>query len=239
MMEKPRVLLVDDDKHILDLLKVTFIKEEIPNNFSATNGKEAINLCERINPHVIVLDVMLPDINGFEVCIKLRNITDVPILFLTAKGTDLDKLSGFNYGGDDYITKPFNPLEVVARVKVHLKRQNQAQVIQAPKESVWDYGRFKLNEQTGQLLVEKVEVICPAKEFQLLVYLCRHPNLIFSKHQLYERIWGSESFGDLHTVMVHIRRLREKIEIDPSNPQYLVTVRGLGYKLIKPSEGSE
>lgn len=233
MMDKPRILIVDDDQHILDLLHLTLVQENFAHIYLARNGKDTLSLCKQISPQLIILDVMLPDIDGFTLCSRLRKFTQAPILFLTAKDSDRSILSGFHYGGDDYITKPFNPLEVVARVKVHLKRQ---MMIRSPSQWL-DFGRFRVNEQTGQLFVEEKEVICPAKEFKLLVFLCRHPDQIFTKSQLYEQIWGSDSLGETHTVSVHVRRLREKIEEKPSRPEYLRTVRGLGYKLTNPAKG--
>jgi DNA-binding response OmpR family regulator len=231
-MGKPHILLVDDDQHILDLLHLILERENVANIHLAKNGTDTLSLCRNIPFDLIVLDVMLPDIDGFTLCTNLRKITQVPILFLTAKNTDLNILSGFHYGADDYITKPFNPLEVIARIKVHLRRQKPLE--SKPSDKWLTFERFRINENTGQLLVEEKEVVCPAKEFQLLAFLCKHPQQIFTKNQLYEKIWGHDSLGETHTVSVHIHRLREKIEKDPSRPEYLLTIRGLGYKLIHP-----
>lgn len=228
-----KILLVDDDIHILEMMQTVLQKERFHNIYTAQSGEEAIGVCQEVKPDIIVLDVMLPDYDGFLLCQELRKQTQVPILFLTAKTTDLDKLTGFGFGGDDYITKPFNPLEVVARIKAHLRRQKLIHQ-HKPEKKGFDYGRFRVIEESGELLVEGSQISCPAREFKLLVFLCKHPNQIISKKQLYKQVW-EETFGEDCTVMVHIRRLREKIEPDPSNPQYLVTVRGLGYKLINPS----
>lgn len=233
-----KILLVDDEQAILDMLKIVLQKEGFRNIQTAANGKDAIEKCKPIAPHLIVLDVILPDMEGFEVCRRIREITSAPVLFLTAKTSDLDKLMGFGMGGDDYITKPFNPLEVVARIKAQLRRLTLSDSnLSIEKNHIYDFGRFKVDEQAGQLIVDNVNIICPAREFQLLLFFCKHPNRVFSRDQLYEQVWGDESFNDDNTVMVHIRRLREKIEINPSIPHFLVTVRGLGYKLATKQSG--
>lgn len=229
-MNNSKILLVDDEQALLNLLKITLNKEGFTNIALASCGKEAIKKCGTTNIDLIVLDVILPDIQGFDVCRKLRDITDAPILFLTARASDLDKLSGFAIGGDDYITKPFNPLEVVARIKAQLNRRNINSL--SKFKSVYDFDGFKIVEQSAQLFVNNEEIECPAKEFQLLLFFCKHPNHIFSRNQLYEHVWGEESINDDNTVMVHIRRIREKIEKDPSQPELLINVRGLGYKLV-------
>lgn len=223
------LLFIDDDKYIIDLLQVTFKKELFNNIYTANNGAQAIQICKEINPDLILLDVMLPDCDGFNLCKDLRQITNVPILFLTAKTTDLDKLSGFAFGGDDYITKPFNPLEVVARVKAQLNRKYSLSSASI-KKTFYDFNRFQVYIESGKLVVDGKQIDCPAKEFHLLVFLCENPDKVFSKKQLYREVW-EDAFGDKSTVMVHIRRLREKIEENPSNPRFIVTVRGLGYKL--------
>ncbi|MEK4423632.1 response regulator transcription factor [Solibacillus sp. FSL K6-1523] len=226
-LEEHKILIVDDDQHILDLLTVVFEKEGFQNILKASTGAETLLTTIQENPHIILLDVMLPDIDGFTLCSKIRSNTNVPILFLTAKTTDLDKLQGFSFGGDDYITKPFNPLEVVARVKAQLKRSTQIPSSHSRK-NVYNYGYFKIDPNTGILIVDDVRIECPTQEMKLLFYFCEHPNRILSKHQIYKDVWG-EFYGGDSTVMVHIRRLREKIEKDPSRPKWIRTVRGLGY----------
>ncbi|KIL51620.1 DNA-binding response regulator [Jeotgalibacillus alimentarius] len=173
---------------------------------------------------------MLPDRSGFEICPLIRETTDAPIFFLTARSTDLDKLSGFALGADDYITKPFNPLEVVARVKAHLRRKAGQLSEQQPAH--YQYGPLTVNTVSGTVTVSGEQVVLPAQVYQLLVFFCQHPNQLFSKNQLYERVWGEEFLGEDNTVMVHIRKLREKIEDNPSKPKLITTVRGLGYKLV-------
>ncbi|MFC7439874.1 response regulator transcription factor [Laceyella putida] len=235
-MSGARILLVDDEREISQLVQIVLRKEGFTEVALAFDGQEALRLVQELKPHIIVLDVMLPDANGFDLCREIRRQSDAPILFLTARTSDLDKLSGFSAGGDDYVTKPFNPLEIAARIKALCRRLKLGRN-QAEHGRTHDFGRFQVNEEAGVLMVAGKEVACPAMEFKLLAYLCAHPNRVFSKAQLYEQIWGEASLGDDNTVMVHIRRLREKIEVDPSKPEWIVTVRGLGYKLMAPRKG--
>ncbi|KIL72750.1 response regulator transcription factor [Bacillus badius] len=234
-LEDHKILMVDDDQHILDLLITVFKKEGFQHILTATTGAEALFITTQNNPHIILLDVMLPDTDGFTLCNKIRSETDVPVLFLTAKTTDLDKLQGFSFGGDDYITKPFNPLEVVARVKAQLKRAMPLSS-RLSKKQVYDFGSFSIDPNTGKLVVEGKRIDCPTQEMKLLLYFCEHPNQILSKHQIFKDVWG-ELYGGDSTVMVHIRRLREKIEEDPSRPKWIKTVRGLGYLFEVSNEG--
>ncbi|MCP1312034.1 response regulator transcription factor [Paenibacillus tyrfis] len=226
------ILLVDDEPTIVRMLKKVLEKEGFIHIDTAATGEEALSMCDSRSYDYIVLDVMLPGQSGFEVCPKLRQRTDAPILFLTARSSDLDKLSGFALGGDDYVTKPFNPLEVAARIKAKLRRV--AKSAESPAtQGVYDFGRFRLNELAGELTVEDRRTPCPAQVFQLLLFFCKHPNRIFNKQELYERVWGDSGFSDDNTVMVHIYRIRERIERNPAEPELLVTVRGLGYKLVR------
>jgi DNA-binding response OmpR family regulator len=235
-VEEVRVLLVDDEREISQLIQIVLQKEGFSHVALAEDGREALRLIDEFQPHIIVLDVMLPDANGFDLCRTIRERTEAPILFLTARTSDLDKLNGFGAGGDDYVTKPFNPLEVAARIKALCRRIQPARSGES-RGRTYAFGRFQVDEEAGVLLVDGKEVPCPAMEFKLLAFLCAHPNRVFSKAQLYEQIWGAESLGDDNTVMVHVRRLREKIEVNPSKPEWLVTVRGLGYKLAVPRKG--
>lgn len=238
-----KLLLVDDEAAILKLLETVLRKEGFTSVDLARDGDEALQACRVKQYDLVLLDVMMPGRSGLELCPLIRQTTDAPILFLTARGTDLDKLSGFAVGGDDYITKPFNPLEVVARIRAQLRRHRKVQqgveVRKEVRSAVFDYGRFRLYEDSGTLEVNGMACHCPALVFQLLLFLCKHPNRIFSKGELYEQVWGgSMLLHDDNTVMVHIRRIRERIEQDPNNPEYLVNVRGLGYKLIHPGKES-
>lgn len=227
-MKKIRLLIVDDEQAIHQMLKIILQKEGFERIDTAETAEEALQLCAVNDYGLIFLDVMLPDRSGFDICPFIREKTNATIFFLTARSTDLDKLSGFALGADDYITKPFNPLEVVARVKAHLRRYTANTV----KESTtYQYGDLFVNSSSGEVMVRGVKVSMPAQVYQLLLYFCKHPNQLFSKAQLYENVWGENFLGEDNTIMVHIRKLREKIEVDPSQPQYIVTVRGLGYKL--------
>ena len=184
---------------------------------------------------IIILDVMLPDGSGFDFCPKIREISTAYILFLTAKVSDLDVLTGFATGGDDYVTKPFNPLEVAARIKAYLRRTTTTSAKTISHAKFYDFGDFAVDEQAGTLLVNDKQVACPTQVYLLLLFFCKHPNRVFSKSELLEAVWGFDHYVDDNTVSVHIRRIRERIELEPSNPVYLQTVRGLGYKLVKGS----
>lgn len=236
----PRILLVDDEQAILDLLELVLQREGFTNVTTATTVAAALQCLARTQPSLAVLDVTLPDGDGYTLASRICQSQDTPILFLSARSTDLDKLTGFGVGGDDYVTKPFNPLEVVARIKALLRRtgRGSATAIEAT-DIVHDFGGFVLREAECRLTVCGNDVPVPAREFQLLAFLCRHPGRVFSKRQIYRHVWGDEALGeaDDNTVQVHVRRLREKIEDDPSSPSHLLTVRGLGYKLVKTAGG--
>jgi two-component system, OmpR family, response regulator RegX3 len=232
-----RILIVDDEQPILDLLRLVLEREGFDDVAEATTVAAAESSAVGRAPALIVLDVMLPDGDGFSLAGSLRSVTQAPILFLTARGADMDKLIGFGVGGDDYVTKPFNPLEVVARIKALLRRSGSVSATAEPL-AVHDWGRFTLFEDEGRLTVEGRDIPMPAREQQLLAFLCRNPGRVFSKRQLYRQVWGEEALGasDDNTVQVHVHRIRERVEPDPSTPRLLLTVRGLGYKLA-PSCG--
>lgn len=222
----------------MKMLQMVLRKEGFDRIYTAASCREALSEIAAHGADFVLLDVMLPDGSGFDLCPQLRAYGSPHILFLTAKASDLDVLTGFAMGGDDYVTKPFNPLEIAARIKARLRRgefgpRPAAERPVRPRE--WDFGRFKVDEAAGELTVLGKPVPCPAQVFQLLLYFCKHPGIVFSKSQLYEAVWGIDGMGEDNTVMVHIRRIRERIEEDPSNPRYLLTVRGLGYKLVKES----
>ncbi|WP_242236095.1 response regulator transcription factor [Bacillus cereus group sp. BfR-BA-01316] len=231
-MYHANILLVDDETAILQLLTTILEKEGFSHITTATSAAIALSLTEQNNYDLIILDVMLPGQSGFDICPIIRQKTDCPIFFLTAKTSDLDKISGFSYGADDYITKPFNPLEVVARMKAQLRR-HMKQNIQEQRIYSSSFGRFEIDQHSAELTVDGNVVECSAQLFQLLLFFCENPNYVFSKEEIYEKVWGAPAYnGDDNTVMVHIRKLREKIEQDPSNPLYIKTVRGLGYKFV-------
>lgn len=244
-MNHASILLVDDELSILEMMKTLLRKEGFTDIDIVRSAEEALVACAAKAYHLIVLDVMMPGRSGLEAAPFLRQLTDAPILFLTARTSDFDKLSGFAVGGDDYITKPFNPMEVVARIRSQLRRYMAAlSPGSSPGEgrsegrasTVYDYGRFQVHEEAGELIVKGQPVSCPALVFQLLLYLCKHPNRIFGKSELYEQVWGVDALNDDNTVMVHIHRIRERIEEDPSRPKFIVNVRGMGYKLVQRAD---
>ncbi|OXM17451.1 response regulator transcription factor [Paenibacillus herberti] len=235
-----KIAIVDDEPSIVTMLQMVLRREGFRQLYVASTCAEALDLAARAAPDIILLDIMLPDGSGLELCSKLREYGNPHILFLTAKASDLDVLRGFAMGGDDYITKPFNPLEVAARIQARIRRlEPEAPTTDSairPDMGVYRSHRFTVNEAEGELIVDGNPVSCPAQVFQLLVHFCKHPGIVFSKTQLYDKVWGINGHGDDSTVIVHIRRIRERIEIDPGNPQLLLTIRGIGYKLVKESQ---
>lgn len=213
------VLVADDEPELVEILR-DYLEAEGYAVLSAADGVEALSLLERQPVDCVVLDVMMPGKTGFEVCKQIRSRSDVPVLFLSARREDVDKIRGLGLGGDDYVTKPFSPPEVVARVKAHLRRYRPA-----PREESerLTFGSLEIDPRAGRVLWNGQELALAAKEFELLLFLARNPGRLFSRQQLYDRVWGD--YGDDRTVTVHINRLREKIE-----PQLIRTVRGLGYR---------
>ncbi|MEI4802402.1 response regulator transcription factor [Bacillus sp. NPDC077411] len=233
-MENKSILLVDDEKAIVKMIEMVLRKEGFSHIYTAHTATDALAILEKNSIDMIVLDVMLPDYSGFELCPKIRAISNAYILFLTAKVSDLDVLTGFAIGGDDYVTKPFNPLEIAARIKAHFRRTSSVEISRIlNKKKQYNFGRFLIDEDKGELFVNGQPVSCPTQVYLLLLYLCKHPNKVFSKSELLEAVWGFTHYVDDNTVSVHVRRIRERIEEDPSQPQFLLTVRGLGYKLVQ------
>lgn len=226
MFEK-KILLVDDEAAILNMLEVVLKKEQFKNVYRAKNGTEAIRKQEEIKPDLIVLDIMLTDMDGYEVCKTIRMNSMVPIIFLTAKTEELDKLLAYTLGGDDYITKPFSIKEFVLKIKAILKRQEYYLSDHNNKE--YHFGQFTLSFE--QKVLKEGEKIVPltSKEYAVLEYLVINRNITVSKDRLIENIWDSEYDGLDNTVMVHIRHLREKIEENPSEPRFIKTIKGRGY----------
>ncbi|SHJ37652.1 DNA-binding response regulator, OmpR family, contains REC and winged-helix (wHTH) domain [Clostridium cavendishii DSM 21758] len=231
LLEK-KILLVDDEQELLNLLSDVLKREGFKNIYTATTGVDALLNSKDINPDIILLDVNLPDIDGFMVCDKIRNFSFCPIIFLTAKGDDDDKLNGLGAGGDDYVTKPFNIKEVVLRVKAQLRRNSYIPSVEDTKGKIISFSNIVINEDTGEVTKSKEAVILTAKEYQLLLFLAKNPNKIFSKSSLCSNIWGFDYDGYDNTIMVHIRHLREKLEDNPSSPNHIKTMKGLGYKLV-------
>ncbi|GAA0116010.1 response regulator transcription factor [Clostridium senegalense] len=230
-----KILLVDDEVEILKLLSTVLKKEGLNHVFTAETGSKALEVFKRELPDLVILDIMLPDMEGYEVCKKMREKAMVPILFLSAKNEELDRILGFAIGADDYITKPFSPKEVAYRVKAHLRRSVYVENINK-EENVIKFGPFVLDEEKFELRKNGEIVELKAKEFKLLAYLANNKNQIISKENICDRVWGEDYIGFDNTIMVHMRRLREKIEENPSKPQYLVTAKGLGYKLVVKDE---
>lgn len=225
-----KIMVVDDERELLALLKEVFIKEGFKEIYEAENGIDAILMVKEKNPDIIILDVNLPDIDGYIVCDKIRTFSNCPIIFLTAKGEDEEKIKGLEAGGDDYVTKPFNIKEVVLRVKSQLKRNNMVKEV---KSKTYTFGRVTINEETGEVKKKGENITLTAKEYLLLLFLAKNMNKVFSKGSLCEEVWGYEYDGYDNTIMVHIRHLREKIEENPSNPKHIKTLKGIGYKLVE------
>lgn len=230
-----KVLIIDDEEAILKLVATVLRKEGIEHVITATTAEDGFAQFQQKQPDLVLLDIMLPDGEGYDVCRQIRAISKVPILFLSAKTEEIDKILGFAIGGDDYITKPFSPKELAYRVKAQLRRADYMQP-EAVKDTVLTAGPFALNEQKAELLKNGASIELKPKELGLMKYFLQHVNKVISKERLYDAVWGEDFIGIDNTVMVHIRRLREKIEEQPSHPRYLITVKGLGYKLAIEDE---
>ncbi|MDO4616845.1 MAG: response regulator transcription factor [Lachnospiraceae bacterium] len=222
-----RVLVVDDEKLIVKGLRFSLEQEGMEVD-CAYDGESALNMIREQEYDIVLLDIMLPKLNGLEVCQQTREFSSVPIIMLTAKGEDMDKILGLEYGADDYITKPFNILEVKARIKAIIRRTKKQQAA-AEKSKIVEAGALKLNSESRRVFINNREVNLTAKEFDLLELLAFNPNKVYSRENLLNTVWGYEYLGDVRTVDVHIRRLREKIEDNPSDPKYVHTKWGVGY----------
>ena len=222
-----RILVVDDEKLIVKGLRFSLLQDGYEVD-CAYDGEEALNLVKANEYDLILLDVMLPKFDGFEVCQQVREFSDIPIIMLTAKGDDMDKILGLEYGADDYITKPFNVLEVKARVKAIMRRTGKKEE-KVDESNILIKHDMKIDRESRRVFIEDVEISLTAKEFDLLELLALNPDKVYSRDQLLNMIWKYEYSGDARTVDVHIRRLREKIEKNPSNPKYVFTKWGVGY----------
>ena len=228
-----KILLVDDERDIVDLLEDALRKDGFSHIRRAYTGADALEQCRAFEPDVIVLDIMLPDMDGIEVCRKVREFSHCSILFLSSRNDDVDIVLGLASGGDDYVTKPFSPREIVYRVKSQLRRLQYSQSSAVGQDNrVLAIGELVVDTDALVAYKAGVPLELTAKEYGLLLYLMENPDKIISKERLYERVWGEESAVCDNTIMVHIRHLREKIERDASDPRILVTVKGLGYKLV-------
>ena len=224
-----KVLVVDDEKLIVKGLKFTLEQDNMEVDV-AYDGKEALEKARDNQYDIILLDVMLPELNGFEVCQQIRDFSDVPIIMITAKGDDMDKILGLEYGADDYITKPFNFLEVKARIKAIMRRvNNKRHKVEEAASNVIVSGDMRIDLDSRRVFIENKEVNLTAKEFDLLELLITNPNKVYNREKLLNLVWGYDYPGDVRTVDVHVRRLREKIEKNPSEPKYIHTKWGVGY----------
>lgn len=232
---KQKILVVDDEKPIADILQYTLEKEGY-DVLCSFNGQDAILLAEKENPDLILLDIMLPGKDGMEVCRTIRQTSDVPIIMLTAKDSEIDKVVGLELGADDYVTKPFGTRELLARVKVQLRRKKGNPAGEIDDRDKIQIGNLLINKKSYTVEKNGHPVDVTHREFELLLYLAQNINQVLTRDHLLQSVWGFDYFGDARTVDVTIRRLREKIEDDPSNPQYIATRRGLGYIMRDPSE---
>ena len=222
-----KVLVVDDEKLIVKGIRFSLLQDDMEVD-CAYDGEEALNLAKSNAYDMILLDVMLPKMDGFEVCQAIREFSEVPIIILTAKGDDMDKILGLEYGADDYITKPFNILEVKARIKAIMRRTSPAKAVKE-QSSVIEKGDIKLDCDSRRLFINDEEINLTAREFELLEILVKNENKVYSRESLLNLVWGKDYPGDVRTVDVHVRRLREKIETNPSEPKYVHTKWGVGY----------
>jgi len=222
-----KVLVVDDEKLIVKGIRFSLLQDDMEVD-CAYDGEEALNLAKSNAYDMILLDVMLPKMDGFEVCQAIREFSEVPIIMLTAKGDDMDKILGLEYGADDYITKPFNILEVKARIKAIMRRTSPAKAVKE-QSSVIEKGDIKLDCDSRRLFINDEEINLTAREFELLEILVKNENKVYSRESLLNLVWGKDYPGDMRTVDVHVRRLREKIETNPSEPKYVHTKWGVGY----------
>lgn len=222
-----KVLVVDDEKLIVKGIRFSLLQDGMEVD-CAYDGEEALNMAKANSYDMILLDVMLPKMDGFEVCQAIREFSDVPIVMLTAKGDDMDKILGLEYGADDYITKPFNILEVKARIKAIMWRTSPERAPQV-QSSVIEKGDIKLDCDSRRLFINDNEINLTAREFELLEILIKNENKVYSRESLLKIVWGEDYPGDVRTVDVHVRRLREKIEANPSEPKYVHTKWGVGY----------
>ena len=233
-MNKYKIMIVDDEPDILDLLEKSLIIEGFDNIIKIDNGLSAVSSCRELQPDMIILDVMLPGLDGYEVCKRIREFSHCPILFLSSKNDELDKILGLAVGGDDYVTKPFSPKEVAFRVKAQLRRAEYRQ--RPPKAQPLTVGALSIDPEGCRVTKNGKEIELTAREFEILQYMAQNIGRVISRERLYETVWGEDSYGCDNTIMVHIRHLREKIESNPASPEYLITMKGLGYKLVNPYE---
>ncbi|WP_159887511.1 response regulator transcription factor [Paenibacillus puerhi] len=231
------IMIVEDDPEIREITRLYLVK----NGYRvvwADSGDDALSLMKAEQPDLVILDVLLPGKTGFAVCEELRAISSVPILFLSCMREEADKVAAFNLGGDDFITKPFSPNELIARVRAHLRRPYLSKEDQPESPSKLFFGPLAIDGLSRVVKVDGQEVPLSRKEFDLLYYLASNPGRTYTHEQLFRQIWGQESFNDTRTIIVHVSNLRKKIEPDPSCPQYIINVHGVGYKFMQRGDAS-
>ncbi|WP_059048852.1 response regulator transcription factor [Paenibacillus senegalimassiliensis] len=227
---KETILIVDDEREIVKLIEI-YLQNEGYTLFSASDGEEALSILEAHQIDLIILDIMMPRLNGIEACMRIRETRDIPIIMLSAKSEDMDKIEGLSIGADDYVAKPFNPLELVARAKSQLRRyQRFGKYIPANQDEITIDG-LTINTAKHRVTMNDREVKLTPREFELLKLLALHRGVVLGMETIYEEVWKEPYMQSKNTVMVHIRRLREKLEQDPQHPRYIKTVWGIGYKL--------
>ena len=227
------ILICDDDKEITAAIAI-YLQNEGYETLQAYSGREALSVLEHSEVHLIIMDVMMPEMDGIRATAEIRSGRNIPIIMLSAKSEDTDKIMGLNMGADDYVTKPFSPLELIARVKSQLRRYTSlGSMPPAEHEEIFSAGGLVLDNKNKTVTSDGEEVRLTPLEYKILFLLIRNPGRVFSIDEIYERVWGEDSFGGGSTVTVHIRRIREKIEINPGEPKYIKVVWGLGYKIEK------
>ncbi len=226
------ILVCDDDKSIVDAISI-YLTQEGYKVYEAYDGEEALKILKNEDIQLLIIDIMMPKLDGIHATLKIRETSSIPIIILSAKSEDADKILGLNIGADDYITKPFNPLELVARVKSALRRYTSLGSISSEESNIYSTGSLVVNDDTKQVFVDDEEVKLTPIEFNILKLLVSNAGRVYSSDQIYENIWNEEAFGSENIVAVHIRHIREKIEIDPKNPRFVKVVWGIGYKAEK------
>lgn len=230
------ILVCDDEKDIVGALTI-YLKAEGYRVFGAYNGHQALEIVEQEDIHLVLLDIMMPGLDGIETISRIREGRNIPVIFLSAKSEDTDKIAGLNLGADDYVTKPFNPAELMARVRSQLRRYTQLGSV-VSKDSVLSLGGIRLDDDTKEVTVDGEHADLTVKEYDILKYLMEHKGKVFSPQEIYHAVWKESPVSSDHTVAVHVRHLREKIEINPAEPRYLKAVWGRGYKMEDIDESS-
>jgi len=233
-MGRETILLVDDEPEIIQLMTI-YLQNEGYTLFTANNGADALHVLQKESVDLVVMDIMMPKLDGIETCIKIRENHQMPIIFLSAKGQEVDKIMGLSIGADDYVTKPFSPLELVARIKSHLRRYCRY-VSPAGKdndEDIVEINDLIINVSTHEVTIGDQALKLTPREFAILLLLARNRGIVMSMEQIYEKVWKDDFMDSNNTVMVHIRKIREKIEVDPRKPRFIKTVWGVGYKIDK------